>query len=121
MSRAIPAAPLTLPCVPVLHLLPHVPCLLLLLLLLRYFIIRAASECQQALQRGSGEGPSYPIEVSAKFVRPVVLPAEVDFHVYEDGNKEGSTDSSSRLRYQVKTKNGKVAVDGSFVCNVQSQ
>lgn len=101
-----------------LHLLPHVPCLLLL----RYFIIRAASECQQALQQqGSGEGPSYPIEVSAKFVRPVVLPAEVDFHVYEDGNKEGSTDSSSRLRYQVKTKNGKVAVDGSFVCNVQSQ
>jgi hypothetical protein len=39
-------------------------------LAVRYFIIRAASECQALL----GDNMSYPVEVSAKFVRPVVLP-----------------------------------------------
>lgn len=76
-----------------------------------YLLLRAASECQALAEReGKGKLP-YPVEVTAKFIRPVVLPHKVKLRVspLEKGGKR-----ADRLRYEVLNKSGKIAMEGTF-------
>lgn len=91
-----------------------------------YFIVRAAAECQAVV---SGKGLVYPVEVTAKFVRPVVLPHKVGFKVTPTtdpgeggvvgGAGGGKGTAPHFLRYEVLNKAGKIAVEGVFSCRVQ--
>ena len=84
-----------------------------------YFIVRAAAECQAVVEKSDGLGKlGYPVEVTAKFVRPVVLPHKVGFKVTPivatEGSKGGSGAAPRALRYEVLNKAGKIAVEGEF-------
>jgi len=89
-----------------------------------YFIVRAAAECQAVVER-----LVYPVEVTAKFVRPVVLPHKVGFKVTPTtdpgegrvvgGAGGGKGTAPYFLRYEVLNKAGKIAVEGVFSCRVQ--
>ena len=93
-----------------------------------YFIVRAAAECQ-AVGEKNGKGLVYPVEVTAKFVRPVVLPHKVGFKVTPTtdpgeggavgGAGGGKGTAPHFLRYEVLNKAGKIAVEGVFSCRVQ--
>ena len=79
-----------------------------------YFIVRAAAECQAAAEAANGGKPlAYPVEVTAKFIRPVVLPHKVVLKITP--LEEGRTD---RLRYEVLNKSGKISVEGTFQCGL---
>lgn len=95
-----------------------------------YFIVRAAAECQAMV----GDRLQYPVEVTAKFVRPVVLPHKVAFKVTPttatttgeeaSGGKKGkgsnqTTTTQHQLRYELLNKAGKIAVEGNFICRVE--
>ncbi len=79
-----------------------------------YLLLRAAAECQALVEKeaGKGKGLAYPVEVTAKFIRPVVLPHKVQLRVspLEKGGKRGT----DRLRYEVLNKSGKIAMEGTF-------
>eukprot|EP00624_Nannochloropsis_granulata_P000202 evm.model.NODE_10758_length_3693_cov_18.078527.2 len=93
-----------------------------------YFIVRAAAECEAVVAK-RGKTLTYPVEVTAKFVRPVVLPQKVGFKVTpttdpgEGGAVGGAVGGKGAvphfLRYEVLNKAGKIAVEGIFSCRVQ--
>lgn len=77
-----------------------------------YLLLRAAAECQALAEReNNNKGLAYPVEVTAKFIRPVVLPHRVQLRVspLEKDRKRGD-----RLRYEVLNKSGKIAMEGTF-------
>jgi acyl dehydratase len=87
-----------------------------------YFIVRAAGECQALM----GDRMAYPVEVTAKFIRPVVLPHKATLKVTPTtaagGNKTGAGGKGTvdhQMRYEVLNKAGKIAVEGTFHCQVQ--
>lgn len=73
-----------------------------------YMLARAAEECAALTVGKNGSKQGYPLEVSCKFVRPLVLPSQATFKVYQ------SKKDPSELRFVVLAKNGKAAMEGTF-------
>lgn len=80
-----------------------------------YLFLRATSECQAFV----GDNIAYPVEVTAKFIRPVVLPHKVALKIHEKKPEASPVKAKKSVKYQLLNKAGKVAVEGFFHCQPQ--
>ena len=71
-----------------------------------YLITRAASECQNVLQKETKKEIVYPFQISTKFQRPCVLPQKPTFSVFQMKSAPGN------LYFTVKGKGEKILLDG---------